>query len=283
MSTERDVTRALRSWLHEDAHEDADRVLALVLDQLDATPQRRAAWPARRFLTMSNIARLGLAAAAIIVAVVVGIELYSRLSVGPPGPSPSSAPTPVALSSPPVALNAGVRYLDSSFSVPFTFSVPGPGWTVGTGEATSFGVHASANGYYGLSIMTDVSIYRDPCHWDLGYIDNLTSLDTVDGVVAAMTSFPGFTASTSVASTVDGHAGMAFDLTVPTDASTCKDPGKVRVLDVGGSNDEFTINGHLHYQVIDVGGTPVVLEHYSFAGASMLPQVQQVADTIKFP
>ena len=42
MSTDRDVTRIVRSWLHEDAYEDADRVLDLVLDQIDTTPQRRA-------------------------------------------------------------------------------------------------------------------------------------------------------------------------------------------------------------------------------------------------
>ncbi len=49
MSTDRDVTRIVRSWLHEDAYEDADRVLDLVLDQLDTTPQRRATWwPVRR-------------------------------------------------------------------------------------------------------------------------------------------------------------------------------------------------------------------------------------------
>ena len=42
MSTDRDVTRIVRSWLHEDAHEDADRILNLVLDQIDTTPQRLA-------------------------------------------------------------------------------------------------------------------------------------------------------------------------------------------------------------------------------------------------
>ena len=49
MSTDRDVTtRIVRSWLHEDAHEDADRILNLVLDHIDTTPQRRATWLADR-------------------------------------------------------------------------------------------------------------------------------------------------------------------------------------------------------------------------------------------
>ena len=52
MSTDRDTTRIVRSWLQTDEHESADRVLDAVLDQLDTTPQRRATWwPARRFPT----------------------------------------------------------------------------------------------------------------------------------------------------------------------------------------------------------------------------------------
>ncbi len=48
MSTERDVTRIVRSWLEEGATALPDRVLDTVLDQLPATSQRRAWWPARR-------------------------------------------------------------------------------------------------------------------------------------------------------------------------------------------------------------------------------------------
>ena len=60
MSTDRDTTRIVRSWLRTDEHESADRVLDAVLDQLDTTPQRRATWwPARRFPDMNNSAKLG--------------------------------------------------------------------------------------------------------------------------------------------------------------------------------------------------------------------------------
>ena len=49
MSTERDVTRIVRSWLEEGATALPDRVLDAVLDQVPATSQRRPLWPARRF------------------------------------------------------------------------------------------------------------------------------------------------------------------------------------------------------------------------------------------
>ena len=42
MSTDRDVTRIVRSWLDDGATRLPDRVLDQVLDALPATPQRRA-------------------------------------------------------------------------------------------------------------------------------------------------------------------------------------------------------------------------------------------------
>jgi len=98
MSTDRDVTGIVRSWLHEDAHEDADRILNLVLDGIDTTPQRRASWLARRTPTMNNYARLGLVAAAVLAVVIVGIGLFGKSSdVGSgtsPTPSASSSLSP---------------------------------------------------------------------------------------------------------------------------------------------------------------------------------------------
>src|SRR6187455_2453820 len=81
-----------------------DRVLDLVLDQIPATPQRRAGWPVRWFTTMSPYARIGLVAAAVLLAVAVGIGLVGRSDVGPPSePTSSLAPS----STPIVDLLAG--------------------------------------------------------------------------------------------------------------------------------------------------------------------------------
>jgi len=105
MSTDRDVTRIVRSWLHEDAYEDADRILNLVLDEIDTTPQRRASWLARRTPTMNNYARLGLVAAAALAVVIIGIGLLGRApDVGSPtSASPSVSPSVTA--SPAAAVN----------------------------------------------------------------------------------------------------------------------------------------------------------------------------------
>ena len=98
MSANRDVTGIVRSWLREDGPEDADRVLDLVLDQLDTTPQRRATWwPARRPLTMSISFRYGIAAVALAVAALLGFT-YIRNQVGTtdPTPTPTSVKAPHA-------------------------------------------------------------------------------------------------------------------------------------------------------------------------------------------
>ena len=67
MSTDRDVTRIVRSWLEEGVTALPDRVLDAVLDQLPATPQRRAPWPARRLRDMNILLVLPRAAAAVAV------------------------------------------------------------------------------------------------------------------------------------------------------------------------------------------------------------------------
>jgi hypothetical protein len=102
MSTDRDVTRIVRSWLEEGRTALPDHVLDTVLDQLPATPQRRASWLARRLPDMNTPARIAAAVAAVIAIVVIGALVIPRgggvaqpaATVGASGgPGPSAAPT----------------------------------------------------------------------------------------------------------------------------------------------------------------------------------------------
>ena len=91
-ASDRDVTRAIRSWLHEDRHEDVSRIAAAVLDQVEATPRRRARWwPARRSSDMNNFAKVLFATAAVVAVAVVAINLLPGGGSGTGGvpPSPS--------------------------------------------------------------------------------------------------------------------------------------------------------------------------------------------------
>ena len=96
MTTERDPqTRIVLSWLREDAHENAERVLLRALDEVDTTPQRRSWWPAWRSNRMNTYAKLLAAAAAVLVVAVVGYQFLPRNGgIGGPStiaPSPSPA------------------------------------------------------------------------------------------------------------------------------------------------------------------------------------------------
>jgi Tol biopolymer transport system component len=98
MSTDRDLTRIVRSWLHEDAHEDAERVLFGVLNELDATPQRAVPWwAARRFFAMNSTMRIALAAAAVVIVAAIGAFALRANQVGPPSTSPTPESSAAAL------------------------------------------------------------------------------------------------------------------------------------------------------------------------------------------
>lgn len=95
MTTERDpATRTVLSWLQEDAHEDAERVLLRALEQVDSTPQRRRPWPVRGLADMTSVAKLAIAAAAVVLIVVAGIQFLPRSGTSGGGPSPTPTPTP---------------------------------------------------------------------------------------------------------------------------------------------------------------------------------------------
>ena len=99
-ASDRDVNRAIRSWLHEDRHEDVSRIAGAVLDQVETTRQRRSWWPARRFEFMNTYAKFALAAAAVLVVAVVGYNfLPGRGGVGGPAATPSPSPAPIAVGS----------------------------------------------------------------------------------------------------------------------------------------------------------------------------------------
>ena len=97
-ASDRDVNRAIRSWLHEDRHEDVSRIAGAVLDQVETTPQRRSWWPARRISDMNTYVKFAIAAAAVLVVAVVGYNfLPVRGGVGGPTATASPSPAPLAV------------------------------------------------------------------------------------------------------------------------------------------------------------------------------------------
>jgi hypothetical protein len=115
------VDRVIRSWLHEDRHEDVSRVAGAVLDLLDTTPQRRSRWwPARRIPFMNKPVSLGLGAAAVVAALVIGVRVLGAPAPGGvgavPSASPSITPAPTATTEPSASPPASPPPLTQTFT-----------------------------------------------------------------------------------------------------------------------------------------------------------------------
>lgn len=177
MSTDRDVTRVVRSWLHEDAYEDADRVLNEVVNALDTTPQRRRRWlTARRPIPMSTFMRVGASVAAIAAIAALAFTLLPRANVANPGNTPSPTPTPLQF--PQGDTSTGGRYavrlphapLDAVMTLP-------PGWT-----SSGWYVVTQASA---VAFFTPANVYRDACDQDAALPSPAVGV-TVDDFLTAL-------------------------------------------------------------------------------------------------
>jgi hypothetical protein len=132
-AADRDVSRAIRSWLHEDRHEDVSRIAGAVLDQVDTIPQRRATWwPVRRTPIMNKLVTYGLGAVAVVVLIFAASQFFG--SPGGIGAQPTPTATPEATLEPtlePTPSPASAPPLTQSFTSTLhgiSMSYP-EGWT----------------------------------------------------------------------------------------------------------------------------------------------------------
>ncbi len=304
MSSDRDVTRIVRSWLEEGATALPDRVLDAVLDQIPATSQRRPLWPTRRFQEMNNALKLAIAAAAVVVVAVVGVNLLPRQGgIGGPGPSQTPRPSPSPTASPaPTAsptpggsfvvlpdgpLSAGTYTVapfwhgeTSGSTIRFTYTVP-DGWA---GIAGSDVVLASGGNHLpggaGLGGNLGGALYSDPCltaQNDRG--PDIPIGPTVDDFATALVEHPTLDVTTPVNVTLAGYSGKYMDLQVPTDIAACTNsylPWEPNIY----AQDP----GHQwHLWILDVAGARVVVQSTDYAGTSPTrrAELQAMVDTIR--
>jgi hypothetical protein len=304
MTTDRDVTRIVRSWLEEGVTSVPDRVLDSVLDQLPANPQRRAWWPAWRLRELNTPIRFAVAAAAVAVVAVVGINVLSKNGGGTGGtaPVPSTNPSPTAIPSPAPSvsdlgasdvgrsLGAGTYRVGAPFALPFRITFPS-GFTQShsatVGDAAFGGPSASDGTSYGITVDLIEGVFGDPCHPGTGPTTSPTPL-TVDGLVPALTHMVGFEAGPVSDVVVGGHAGKSFRLTNTVDTATagCTRDLMLPLWTFLGDPSGASTNGGISLEVwvIDVGGTPIVIA--ADADATTLTadrdQIQSIVDSISF-
>jgi hypothetical protein len=236
-ASDREVSRAIRSWLHEDRHEDVSRIAGAVLDQVEATPRRRATWwPARRTLVMNKFVTLGLGAAAVVVLAVIAAQLLpGQGGTGGPGEEPSSSPqvsmavsTPTPTPEPAPSVHGGLpegphilltgEGEPSDVLIPkLTVTIPGPGWEGDAGAGILFRDVNEPVEDAGMNVFSqeEYLVFADPCNWES---TTPVTVRTVDEFVAALAAQPGRDASEPVDITIDGYSGKAITLHIADDA-----------------------------------------------------------------
>jgi hypothetical protein len=305
MSTDRDVTRIVRSWLEEGATALPDRVLDAVLDQVPATSQRRSWWPARRFSEMNSALKVAMAALAVVAVAIVGTNLLQRSGgVGGTGPSPTAnptqtpAPTPSPVASPTDSnvpatlpespLEAGT-YTVAPFSgagegmchappqpgctetaaddtIRFTITIP-DGWSgVGSGIWLTGPGNGPPDGA-ALLFSRGAWLLSDPCKYIAA---DIPVGPTVADFVDAVANHPTLDTTTPVDVTLAGYSGKSFDLQVPADISNCQPEP------FGGTDPIYRPwepgiyaqgpSQRWHQRVLDVGGVRVVVQTFDYAG-----------------
>jgi hypothetical protein len=298
-----------------------DRVRDAIHAELPRTRQVRRVRGSGRMFDMvsraSTRARWGLAAAAVVAAVFLGAAILNNGGTGPgigsapatasplPSPTPVRAPTssptprpPTTLSSAPNAacdpgggapdcLEAGTYSLSSSgWPGRVTLDVPA-GWFQYRPAADFEGVlvdggpDALGGSGWGVMFAAVGPVSHDPCDQSLGTVDP-TRTSTAEGLVTAMSRWPGFEATAPTPIVVDGFSGQLIELTTSRTSKSCP-LQMLWTTPEGWRVDGYPIvnpTGTRHtdqFRIVDVNGTLLVIRTTDFPETTPYEEEQGVA------
>ena len=290
MKTDRETLQLMAVWLEDGRTQLPDHVLDTVLEQLPSKPQRRR-WSARRISSVNPIAKLAIAAAAVVVVAVVGYNLLGPTAtsqfggVASPSAEPSSGPAPLAPETSEI-IDAG-RYRWSSPSVDVTFDLP-DGWTGREGEPGSIYKNEDTPRAFDLNFTTaryeDISVFGNPCTLaeepvPIGEsVDNLVAAlddqESTDAVVGEIT-----------AGSVTGKR-IGLRQAPGLDRSQCVDglDGPFPIWVNGAGNDFVAGGAHRVIYVFDVNGTRLVFSGGFGADApeAAIDEVDAIVESFEF-
>lgn len=263
---DRTFDQLLDAWMDLGPTSAPDRVADAV--RLEARTTRQTAippwWPPRRFLEMNNMLRVGLAAAAVVAAALIGYTYLVAPNVGTDAaePTPSPEPTPIAdLADVSGALSAGRYVITEIEPLRIALTVPS-GWER---LAVPAMVWSSEDTKTTVAYFTVDDLYADPCNPSVGVRGVGPS---VDDLVTAFGNSPGISIESTADVRLAGHAGTQVDYTA-TDLG-CEDEGAL-IASQPGSVDRPHPGGDaelLRLYVLDVDGVRLVISLTVPAGAS---------------
>ena len=257
-----------------------DDVRYAIRARLRSTQQRPASWPARRFPEMNNIAKLGLAAALVVVAALLGVNYLVAPNIGGPGlgdPSPSPTPPPLPRAD---SIDPGT-YALAGDGLSATITVPA-GW----GNLGQRGVGKGADDFAVVVTFwpypTDFTkVYSDPCDWATSTIQPQVG-PTVDDLAEALAAQAMRGDAVPTAVTIDGYEGKYLDMSVPLDVdfASC-DGGEFRSWWGRWHQGPGQID---RVYILDVDGERQVLiaHHMPGVSAADLTEQQAIVESIDF-
>jgi hypothetical protein len=318
--TARRPDELIDAFLDEGRNDLPDRAFDAVRAEIHRTRQRVVIGPWRE-PHMSNLAKVALAAAAV-VAVLFGASRLLPSASGPSGPgaiqpsptpsqtaTPSLAATPADSVAPSLALISPGPVCDGTdrtgpmepgtysaaqsadTPVPYTVEVPA-GWTLTGG--CGFGKHAGADGgptqdEVLFSIWNVTHIFTDACHWNEG-TGVISAGTTAADLTDALTAQRGNEASATTDVQVDGSAALRtkFTISPEVDPSTCTS-GDVRLWPAAGPNFAGGFccsprNSVVDVRIAEVNGQRVVVltEYQPNTSAQDLAELEAIVESIRF-
>ena len=279
MSTDRETTRIVRSWLEDGVTSLPDRVLDAVLDELPATRQRRSWWPLRHIFRRNKAAVFGIAAGAVVVGAMLGTRLLPSggLGLGAPAddPAPTPSPTPIALfDAPDTELVAGRYLIGDPFPAGITFDVP-DGWAKCVWGPVDPGLCGPER--QGLTVHIIDNVVADPCDPSRAPLDPPVG-PSVDDLAEAISSLPGFEATNAVDISVDGFRGKQLVVTAPAVADCELWTWSTADRTNGVSQGEVNL-----LRILDVDGVRVMIAAAHFPRETSdeeLAELREIMDSI---
>jgi hypothetical protein len=296
MTASRDPDRLIDAFLAEGRTELPDRTYDAVRAHIDRTRQRVVIGPWRE-PRMPTFARVAIAAAAVLVAGVIGVNVLGGPgpNVGRPGPSPTATASPSASLIPVPALGGdlepGTYVMDKGDMSPVRTTLTFPaGWKAQGGGI--FYKDALADPGAGPDIQfafwTVDNVYGDVCNWR-GSEPKPAIGPTVEDLVTAFMEQGGRNALGVTDVTVGGYPAKKVELVLEDFGFSSCDGGEPRswlsANGTGGTGGYIFGEGQRNIEYIaEADGERVVLDTMYLPGTSSanLAELDQIIESIRF-
>ena len=191
--------------------------------------------------------------------------------------------------------------VEQVFPVPFSATLPStiapgaeyPGWRedgITPGYASFVYVRDADRTPAYVTVYVPAGVFRDPCHPEEG-MSTTSAEPGVDELVDALTSQVGVRAGPVTDIAFGDHRGKVFDLDNNIDAGTCTDAPWLRHWtyhsdgldsDIVASSEGLS-NTHKRVAIVDVGGTPVLVEAWDLnAHRDEVAELYRFFESIRF-